>query len=199
MHAPRISRRHRTGIIILSTIGGIALSSTFVLQATSAAFTAQTSNAGNVVATSDVALSDNDAGSALFQVSDMNQGDVETRCIEVSYEGTTDARPVVLYSGGYTDSSTLGQYLNVDVLLANAGATCAAFAGASIFTGTLDVLDATHTTYANGLGGWDPAAASAATPETRAYRISIGLDTATPNSFSGESVSALTFTWEVQS
>lgn len=199
MTTRRLPTRHRQLAVIGGAVGAMALVSTFVLQASSAVFTAQTDNLDNSFVTSDVELSDNDSGTALFTVSDMNQSDVETRCIEVSYTGTTDPQPVALFSGGYADSSTLGQYLNLDVSLGNAGTTCAAFAGTNIFSGTLVGFDGAHTDYSNGVTGWDPAAASTAAPETRAYQFSVELDAATPNSFSGESVSGLTFTWEVQS
>ena len=61
--------------------------------------------------------------------------------------------------------------------------------------GTLSNFDTTHTNYAAGAGEWDPAA----TPESKTYRITVELDAAAPDAEQGESVTAMSFTWEVQS
>jgi hypothetical protein len=42
---------------------------------------------------------------------------------------------------------------------------------------------------------WDPSG----TPQSKTYQVTVELDAATPNAEQGESVTALTFVWEVQS
>ena len=61
--------------------------------------------------------------------------------------------------------------------------------------GTLSDFDTTHTNYATGAGVWDPVG----TPESKTYRITVEVDAAVPDAEQGESVTAMTFTWEVQS
>ena len=113
---------------------------------------------------------------------------------------SVDPTLVKLYSGGFTDSGNFGDYLNVTVDEGDGGtfADCTGFveddAGAE-FSDTLTQFDALHTNYGNGVGEWDPSAAG----QFKTYQITVELDAATPNAEQNESVTALTFTWEVQS
>ena len=123
-----------------------------------------------------------------------------TDCITVTYQGTI-ANPsgVRVYSGGYTDSGDLDTYLNLTIEEGNGGSfgDCTGFTLENTIEsgGTLSDFDTAHTNYATGAGVWDPAS----TPETKTYRITVELDAATPTAEQGESVTALTLTWEVQS
>ena len=56
-------------------------------------------------------------------------------------------------------------------------------------------FDTAHTDNATGVGVWDPAS----TAESKTCRFTIQLDAGTPDTEQGESVTALIFTWEVQS
>ena len=165
-----------------------------------AAFSSTTQNAGNTITTGTVDLVDDDLGAALIVVPAMKPGDVVTNCIVVTYNGNLDPNVVRMYSGGFVDSGDLGDYLNVTVDEGSGGAfgNCTGFteddAGAE-FADTLTQFDALHTNYGNGFGEWDPTGAG----QTKTYRISIELDPLTPNAEQNESVTAVTFDWEVQS
>lgn len=183
-----------------STLGlavSFALVGILVLTASRAAFTDTTDSVGSALAAGTVALSDDDAGSALFAVSNMAPGDTVTRCITVTYGGSiTGTGPVRLYSGGYTDSASLGSHLNLTIEEGTGAGfgDCAGFASnGTLFSGVLAAFDAAHGDYATGTGGWQPASS----PESKSYRITVQLDGATPNSQQGASVAGLTFVWEV--
>lgn len=63
-------------------------------------FSATTQNAGNEISSGTVALSDNDAGSAQFNITGAKPGDSWTRCIKVSYNGSLPADVRIYELGG---------------------------------------------------------------------------------------------------
>ena len=130
----------------------------------------------------------------------MAPGDSVTDCIEVTYEGSiADPAAVKLYSGGYTDSGDFADYLNVTIEEGTDGEFGDGSSFNSEYTietgGTLAAFGTAHTSYTNGAGAWDPVG----TPESKTYRFAVELDATTPDEEQGESVTALAFTWEVQS
>ena len=178
----------------------LLISALLVFQTSRAAFTDSTSNVGNSLSAGTVTLVDDDAVAVMFNVSNMKPGDSSQNCILVTYQGSiVDPLAVKIYSGGYTDSSDLANWLNITIEEGTPGAfgACGAFtATATIETGgDLIAFGAAHTNYANGAGVWDPSS----TPESKTYRITRALDAATPDSEQGASVTALSFVWEVQS
>ncbi len=190
----------RRSVLLAAFLLSALAVSLLVLQASRAAFSDTTDNTGNAFSTGTVILSDDDTGTAMFNVTNMVPGDTATACIAVTYSGTVaDPSAVKLYSGGYTDSGTLADYLNVTVEEGTGGsfADCSGFvSGATIVSGTTVAgFDTSYTDYASGAGTWDPAS----TPESRTYRVTVELDAATPNAQQGASVTALAFVWEVQS
>jgi predicted ribosomally synthesized peptide with SipW-like signal peptide len=187
----------------MARMGGFLLSSLLVgflvITGSRAAFTDTTDNTGNSFTAGDVDLVDDDSGSVMFNVSNMEPADSVTDCILVTYQGSiVDPSAVKLYSGGYTDSGDFADYLNLIVEEGSGGS----FGDCTLFSlentiesgGTVTDFDTTHTDYASGAGVWDPSG----TPQSKTYRITVELDAATPNAEQGESVTALTFTWEVQ-
>lgn len=186
----------------MAMVLGVLLSGVMVLTTSRAAFSAQTQNTGNEISVGNVALSDDDNGSAMFSVTDMAPGDTSQACIEVTYEGSiADPSAVKLYSDGFLDSDALADELDITVEVGTAGtfADCGVFESAAfstIFaTNTLTNFDTTHSNYTNGVVGWDPAS----TPESRTFRFTIALPSDTPDTVQGDSVTDLIFTWEVQS
>ncbi len=201
-HRGKESRR--AGSARMARMGGTLLSfllvGFLVITGSRAAFTDNTGNTGNSFTAGDVDLVDDDSGSVMFTVTNMEPGDSLTDCILVTYQGTiVDPSAVKLYSGGYIDSGDFADYLNLTVEEGSGGTfgDCTGFSleNAIESGGTVTAFDATHTDYASGAGVWDPSG----TPQSKTYRITVELDAATPNAEQGESVSALTFTWEVQS
>ena len=171
-----------------------------VVAASQATFSDTTGNTGNVIGAATVELVDDDAGSVLFNVTTLLPGETTVNCIVVTYQGTApDPAAVTLYSGGYTDSGNFADYLNLVIEEGSGGtfADCTGFiSSASIESGgTLTDFDTVHTGYATGAGTWDPSS----TPESTTYRITFVLDAAAPDAEQGESVTGLTFTWEVRS
>lgn len=171
------------------------LISLLVLRVSSAAFVAETANAGNSWASGQVSLTDDDGGSsgtAMFNVSGMLPGDVVTRCIKVTYSGSSDPAPVKLY-GSVTDSGLSG-YL--DVKVEEGTAATDAYPGCTGFTPSATIVDETLTTfagrtgYSTGLGTWDPASGT----HSQGYRFTVTLKSTTPDSAQGAS-SGATFTW----
>lgn len=172
-----------------------------VVTGSRAAFTDTTDNTGNAFAAGDLELVDDDGGAtALFSVANMVPGDSVTDCIEVTYQGSiANPAAVKLYSGGYTDSGDFADYLNVTIDEGSGGTfgDCSGFLFENTIepVGTLAAFDAAHTDYTDGAGAWDPVG----TPESKSYRFTVELDAATPDAEQGEAVTALAFTWEVQS
>ncbi|NNE74139.1 MAG: hypothetical protein HKN26_10780 [Acidimicrobiales bacterium] len=187
-------------VLALAAMASLVGVSAVVVTSSIAAFTDSTSTSGNSFTAGTVDLIDDDLDAVMFSVPDLVPGQAVSDCILVTYQGTVaDPAAVKLYSGGYTDSGDLGTYLNLTIEEGNGGSfgNCAGFVPDSIIEmgGTLADFDTTHTDYATGAGLWDPAA----TPDTKTYRVTVSLDAAAPDSEQGESVTALTFAWEVQS
>jgi len=178
----------------------LALSSLLVIQSSQAAFTATTVNSTNAFTAGNVALVDDDTATAMFAVTNMKPGDTSVDCITVTYQGTiVDPAAVKLYSGNYTDSGDFADYLNVTIEEGTGGSfgSCGGFSTEATIVNSvvLSTLDTTYTNYATGAGVWDPSG----TPESKTYRFTVELDGGTPDSEQDESVTALSFTWEVQS
>lgn len=189
--------RGREGYSWLGLLVSFALVSLIVLTGSRAAFTDSTDNTNSVFAAGDVVLTDDDAGGILFNVSNMAPGATAVNCIAVTYSGSiTDPGPVRLYSGGFTDATGLAGYLNVTIEEGSGGVfnDCSAFVfEGTVFGNTLAFFDTNHGDYATGAGAWDPSS----TPESKSYRITVELDTGTPNAQQGASVTAVGFVWEV--
>jgi predicted ribosomally synthesized peptide with SipW-like signal peptide len=198
-HAAAVNRTRGRVLTVLAIVLGIVLSGAVVLTASRAAFSDTTSNSNNSFTTGTVDLIDDDSESAAFTVTNMVPGQTVTRCILVTYQGTiVNTGPVRLYSGGLTDSGTLGSHLNLTVEEGTGGnfSSCTGFtASATIESATLTQFNTDHTNYTNGAGTWDPSG----TPESRTYRITVQLSLSAPSVQQGQSVTNLVFTWETQS
>jgi len=183
----------------LGMASGVIACAAMVFTASQAAFTGSATNQTNQYATGAVDLVDHlNNAAALFQVDNMRPGQSEARCIEVTYAGNIpDPGPVRFYSGGASDTG-LGAHLTITVEEgAGGGQTeCSGFdSEIEIVSGTLAAFNASQTSYSSGTGAWDPSS----TPETRTYRITVGLASNAPNEAQGQSVTSQTFKWEVQS
>src|SRR3954465_10288533 len=100
-------RRRQNGLIALVAV---AVSGALVLSATNAAFTATTTNPGNTFGAGTVALSDDDSGNALFNLSNLKPGDTTTQCITVTYTGSLGSQ-LRMYAA--TTGTGLGADLNL--------------------------------------------------------------------------------------
>lgn len=196
----RAADRRQTMAVVLAALLGLALVAAMITRTSEAAFTATTDNTGNSFTAGTLTLTDNDAGSALFAITDMAPGDSESKCIVVTYTGSVApvANPVVIYSGGYVNvAGNLSDYLNVTVDEGTGSAAdCSDFTlgGNVLATTTLTSFAATNLDYASGLGTWTPSA----TNETNSYRVTVALDAATPDAEQGSDTDTVNFVWEVQ-
>lgn len=181
---------------IAAMLAGMAMVSGLVFQTSSAAFSDTTDNSGNSFTAATVALTDDDAGSALFTMSLMKPGDSSTKCIRVDYDGDI-ASAIKLY-GTVGGGTSLGTYLDLTI---NSGTgpvsdgNCASFvAGTEIFNNTLANFASTHANWSNGLADANFVADDAA--DSRTYQITVALQD--NNSAQGLTATGVTFTWEAQ-
>jgi hypothetical protein len=135
-------------LLAIGAAGAIAAFGTF------SAFSSTTENPGNEIDAGTVALSDNDSGSALYDVSGAKAGTTVDRCITVSYTGL--AADVKVYLPDAVGG--LAQYVNMTVTTGtDASPTfgdCTGFVadgGAPLYTGTLQGFRTAHSGWANGL------------------------------------------------
>ncbi|HEX2085162.1 MAG TPA: SipW-dependent-type signal peptide-containing protein, partial [Solirubrobacteraceae bacterium] len=106
---PRLDRKTKSALIVF-LIGVIA---SVVGLATWSAFSSTTSNTGNQFQTGSVTLTDNDSGSAMFNMTGLGPNDTASKCITVSYTGTLTSN-VRLY-GATTAGNGLNAYLDLKV------------------------------------------------------------------------------------
>lgn len=191
--SPASKFRIAAGALSLLLVSGL------IATTSQAAFTKTTDNSGNSFTAGSVDLVDDDLGGTRFTVTNMEPGQTVTGCVVVTYNGTVDPSAVRFYSGGFVDSGDFGDYLNVTVDEGVGGtyADCTGFAeddAGAEFADTLTQFDNLHTSYATGVGDWDPTGPA----QSKTYRITVELDASTPDAEQNESVTALNFTWEVQ-
>lgn len=195
----------RTTMVLLAFL----LASFSILTTSRAAFTDTTDNNGNDFAAGTVAISDDDSGSVLFDISNFNPGDSFENCIVVQYDGSLDA-DVRLYGANLstTTAQNLAPQLNLTIeegtgsafvateLGGNEG-DCTGFVASSTLTGvgeTIDSFATNYTNFGNGLSSWAPLGGSS---DTRTYRFVVELDAGVPNSFQGMDAQ-IDFVWEAQ-
>lgn len=193
MDTERRERSRRALIVVaVAAMVSAAFVGVLLLGNTRAAFVDTTDNATNTFSAGDVVLADDDAGSILFDITNLAPGDARTRCITVDYSGSLTA-DVRLY--GTVGGNGLADFLDLDIEVGTGGgsASCSGFVTSStLFSGTLAQFGAGHTGYADGLGGFT----GATEPASRTYRITVVLRD--DNAAQGRSANA-GFTWEAQS
>jgi hypothetical protein len=121
----------------------------------------------------EVELSDSDAGTAMFRNETLLPGVGVDRCIQVTYDGTDNPGPVLLYAASGTGGD-LAPYLDLTVHMGTAVAGvfggCGSFAASeSVYAGTLADFAASHSNYATGRFTWNPSD----TQETRTFRFRV--------------------------
>lgn len=193
--AARPTRRARRVAFGAAGAAALAVSTGLVWQTAYASFAGSTVPMSTSLTTGTVVLADDDAGSAMFTMSEWAPGAAATRCIAVTSTGNVPA-VVRFYGTGRSSSRSLTSYLNLSVLSGSGGASgnCAGFvADSTIYTGTVAALP---TSYAAGLGSWTTAGNSAG--ETRTYQLTLSVAAGAPTSAQGGTAS-IAFTWEAQS
>ncbi|MDQ8044217.1 MAG: TasA family protein [Solirubrobacteraceae bacterium] len=166
---------------LLATVVVVGLLIATVGAAVFSAYTSVASNDGNTFTAGTIKLTDNDAGSALFNVQGFTPGDSFIRCIQVDYASTGGVRSnVKLY--GRTGGSGLAPYVDLRIrrgtmAAGNPSGDCTGFTpdttdydgnGDGVFVDT--TLDQFPTDYTGGIT--DPVA-SWASGDKVAYEITM--------------------------
>jgi len=187
---------------IFLTVAVLALMAGVAVFATSAAFTATTSNPGNAIQAGTVSIGDSDAGTgtlynALNQKPGSGNGPTAA-CLRVTYSGSL-ASAVKLYRGAVTNGSQFRLKVERgDSLSAPASdMNCNGFNSTSTpFDNTLDQFPST---YAAGLDG-KAGGGAWSSGDSVDYRFTIyTVDDSTPNAHTSVmSTGSHSFTWEAQ-
>ena len=179
---------------------GFAASAALVWHSSSAAFVASTDNPASNWSTGSVALSDDDAGSAMFTAANLKPGSTGERCLAVTYGGDV-AVTVKLFAGSSSATNELDDWVDLTVQQGTTGSfagDCVGFVqdagAANAFTGTLETFAGTFTDSATGFGTWAPTASG----QIRVYKIVYTIAAAAPNTVQGSNAQ-IDFTWQATS
>jgi predicted ribosomally synthesized peptide with SipW-like signal peptide len=192
------ARRLTLSLLIVGVVGAI------VGVGTLSAFSSSTSNTGNNFDAGTVYITDNDAGSALYNVTNRKPGDTVTSCIKVTYGGTLGA-DVHLYTASTINA--VGQYIDLTIEKGTSSGNpafpgCGTFTSeATVYNGTLSGFASAHNDYASGSSVF-PGSQTVWNPnDTLVYRFTVSLQD--NNNANGQGAGALTsgshtFTWEAR-
>lgn len=182
--------------LVIGVLGSVAALGVFGL------FTATTQNAGNEISSGTVELSDNDAGSALYNVTGVSPGETISRCIKTTYTGSL---PAVVHLYSSSTPGPLAQYVELTITQGTqATATfpsCTGFAAdatGGIFSGTLQTFEQTRNSYASGVATLPAGKSSWSTAEALVYRFQATLQASAPDSSQGWSSGVHSFLWEAE-
>ena len=166
------------------------------------AFSATTTNAGNTITAGTVAIADNDAGAAMYSISNAKPGESVSKCIKVTYTGSIDADVRI-----YTTSTigSLGQYVDLTITPGSQTTpsfpSCTGFtpdSGGALYTGTLANFATTKNSYANGVVDYPGTGTKWAANESVVYQVTATLQSSAPEAAQGATTGAHTFTWEAR-
>jgi hypothetical protein len=167
-------RKLLSTLLVVTVVLAIAGIGTF------AAFFSETENDGNSFAAGTVYLSDNDAGAAMYSVSNQKPGVTTEKCIKVTYGGSLDAN-VELFTPSAIAAS-VGNYTNLVITEGTQASpsfpTCTGFvadAGGALFSNTLSNFAATYNTAGAGLASNPGAATKWSATDSIVYRFQLTL------------------------
>lgn len=194
-------KARKIGTVIATPIAVLAAAA-LIWQSSYSAFTGTTRNSGNNWATGSVALTDDDAGSARFQASDMVPGDTDTKCIKVTANASVDGLVKGYAVNPVLSPQGLQDHIKVSVRAGSGGGfgSCTGFVseGTIIPTMSLTTL-ATYSNYANGAGGW----AVTAGTQSKTYEVTWTFDTTGLTQSEIDQLqgaqTGIDFQWELQS
>jgi hypothetical protein len=149
---------------VVVVVGALLTLSAWALAADRPGSGPPTNAAGNT------ALADDDADTALFQLTGLRPGQTESRCITVSHDGAVpDGIRLIGSAGG----SGLYDYLHLTVDAGSGGrfGDCTGFTGAPVFDGSLGDFVRGHHDYDTGLVTSAPTQGGSTT-----YRLQVALD-----------------------
>ncbi|MEN0015295.1 MAG: hypothetical protein AAGC46_18130, partial [Solirubrobacteraceae bacterium] len=159
-----------------------------------AAFTATTDNPGNSIASGTVTISDNDASTALYALTNQGPGATTQRCIEVKYTGSLPSTVKLYKATAVTNGTAFNLMVERGGGLTGFG-SCSGFTPtATIYSGTLGAFPSTYA------AGFDAKGASWAQNDIVDYRFTVSVvDDPTPNAHATVLTSGShAFTWEAR-
>jgi hypothetical protein len=189
--------------VAAATPVAVLVAAGLVWHSSYAAFSGTTRNSGNDWATGAVSLTDDDAGSARFQVDKMTPGQTDTKCIKVTANANVPGTVKGYAVNPVPSAQGLEKYVKVQVTSGTGGSfgTCTGYTAEHpvIPAGTSLETLATFNDYASGAGGWNVPAGTS----TRTYQISWVFDTSTLTQSQVDQLqgahTGIDFQWELQS
>ena len=203
MRAPSV--RFRRIVSLSAAPVAVLLAGLMVWQGSNAAFSSHTRNVGNSWETGSVALTDDDGGLAMFNVTNATPGDSETKCIQVT--ASSGVPGVVMTHIEDLGANGLQDYITLKMERGTGGGfgDCTGFTpnvapNATHAFATLSTLSTTAFDYATGVLPWVTTGEAAG--ESMSYRFTwvfdtTGLNQAEINALQGQATSA-TIAWELQ-
>jgi predicted ribosomally synthesized peptide with SipW-like signal peptide len=193
-----MTARHRKILLTLLLIGATSALAGF---GTFSAFSSTTTNSGNSFAAGTVFVNDNDAGGAMYAVSNQKPGVSTQSCIKVTYGGTMPADVKL-----YTTSSVgaVADYIDLTVEKGSGNPTfpnCTGFTPeATVYTGELDDFTTAKNSYANGIAAFPGAQTQWNQNDTLVYRFTLTLqdDNNANGGATPLSTGSHAFTWEAR-
>ncbi len=185
---------------LMMSLGAVTMVGVVGVVGTQAALSDTTDNLGNEFNAGEINITDNDAGSFMYQVDNALPGDSVDACINVSYTSTPDLDSTVeLYMT--TPIGTVGPYVDMTVDVGTQATPgfpdCNDFvADETIYTGTLSAFQAAYNTPGAGLE-YSPNGVGTPWESTDSvvYRVTLTLSNTARGT--GENFSnAHTYTWQ---
>ena len=191
----RMSRGRKTllSLLLVGALGAVAGIGTF------SAFSATTVNAGNTFDAGTVVIADNDANSAMYNITAAKPDDVVVRCIQVTYTGSLDSTvPLYALAPSTRSGSTSTSSIDKGTGMARPFPNCTGFTSRRTSTPERSAsFAAAHTNFGNGVVA-NPGAQTVVEPERHArvplHADAAGRRRAQPGCTSGTH----SFTWEAQ-
>ena len=192
----KTSRILRT-LAVVGVVGSLAGLGVF------SAFSSRTENPGNEVEAGTVVLTDNDAGSAAYNIQNAKPGDSDQACIKVTYSGSLDST-VKLYTTA-SSVADLGPHVDLEITpgtQVTPNLDCTGFVPAlsgAIFDDTLASFQSSHNAFSNGLADNPGSVASKwSTNDSVVYRVKATLAANAPDSAQGDTTGVHTIRWDAQ-
>lgn len=179
----------------LLTLFVVGAAGSFATTGLFSAFSATTTNPGNQFAAGSVAIGDNDAGAAIYNVGSGTPGTFAEKCIKVTYTGTLGST-VKLYRSAFASGTGLDTYIDLAITKGTGDAfNCSDFSGStSVYSGTLNALG---TTFAAGVSLTNPTGGAAwAQNDAVTYKVRATLQD--NSSAQGLVTGTHSFVWEAQ-
>jgi hypothetical protein len=175
-----------------------------ILQGSYAAFSADTRNSGNSWATGVVTLTDDDAGSARFNVTDLVPGQTETKCIKVTAASSVPGTVKLYTMNAVTSQAALESHVKLSVTSGADGtfASCTGYVSSAtlINNQSLAAVTAAYTSYASAAGSWVTTGNAAG--ESKTYQLTWTFDTTGMTQTELDALqgihTGLDFEWELQ-